>query len=128
MTHTKHRKEENMDLVYKNIKNRRKELGMTQQELANKSGYSDRSMIARIERGDVDLTITKLVDIADALKISPSALLGWKNNDASPNIHGEEPTPTNTMSQEQADRLTRYATLMRDIIRDEVEKFKSENT
>lgn len=117
-----------MDLVYKNIKNRRKELGMTQQELANKSGYSDRSMIARIERGDVDLTITKLVDIADALKISPSALMGWENNYASPNIHGEEPTPTNTMSQEQADRLTRYATLMRDIIRDEVEKLKSENT
>ena len=37
--------------LYINIKNRRRELNMTQDELAEKVGYNGKSMISRIERG-----------------------------------------------------------------------------
>ncbi|MBQ6622112.1 MAG: helix-turn-helix domain-containing protein [Mogibacterium sp.] len=63
--------------LYKNIRERRKALGMSQEELARRAGYSGKSMIARIERGDVDLPQSKILAIAAALYISPSDLMGW---------------------------------------------------
>jgi len=62
--------------TYENIKRRRKELGYTQEDLANKLGYSDRSIIAKIEHGKVDLQLGRLEDIAKALEIEPYELLG----------------------------------------------------
>lgn len=47
--------------LYKNIKNRRKELGMTQSELAKKLGYTDKSMISKIENGSIDLPQSKII-------------------------------------------------------------------
>ena len=70
-----------MEEVYKNIKKRRLELGMTQSELARLAGYENRSSIARIERGDHDLPQSKIVDIAKALKVTPSYLMGWEDED-----------------------------------------------
>lgn len=65
--------------LYANIKNRRIELGMTQSDLANKLGYADKSMIAKIESGKVDLSQSKIVAFADALNIKPSDLMGWED-------------------------------------------------
>jgi len=62
--------------LYKNIKARRKELKMTQTELAEKVGYKDKSAIARIEKGEIDLPLSKIKDFSRALEISPSDLLG----------------------------------------------------
>lgn len=62
--------------LYKNIKARREELGMSQAELARRVGYTNRSTIARIERGDVDLSQSKIMEIAKALKISASTKKG----------------------------------------------------
>lgn len=70
-----------MDEVYKNIKRRRIELGMTQSELARLSGYENRSSIARIERGDTNLPQSKIVDIAKALRVTPSYLMGWEDSE-----------------------------------------------
>lgn len=70
-----------MEEVYKNIKKRRLELGMTQKELARLAGYENRSSIARIERGDHDLPQSKVVDIAKALKTTPSCLYGWEDEE-----------------------------------------------
>lgn len=69
-----------MDL-YKNIKKRRKELNLTQSELAEKSGYTSKSSIARIENGEIDLPLSKIKDIALALSVTPSELLGWDDLD-----------------------------------------------
>lgn len=65
-----------MNPLYLNIKNRRRELKMTQQELAEKSGYGDRSSIAKLESGCVDLPQSKLELIARALYTTPEALRG----------------------------------------------------
>ena len=70
-----------MEEVYKNIRKRRLELGMTQSELARLAGYENRSSIARIERGDTNLPQSKIVDIAKALKVTPSYLMGWEEEE-----------------------------------------------
>ena len=72
--------------LYKNIKHRRKELGMTQTDLAKKLGYTDKSMISKIENGSIDLPQSKIISFAEVLNISPSDLMGW-----------EEPSPANKL-------------------------------
>ena len=62
--------------LYKNIKSRRVELNMTQSDLAKLLGYADKSMIAKIEKGAVDLPQSKILAFADALQISPGDLMG----------------------------------------------------
>lgn len=57
---------------------RRQAIDMTQAELARIVGYKDRSAIAQIERGNVDLPLSKVEAIAEALSISPARLCGWK--------------------------------------------------
>lgn len=54
---------------------------MTQSELAKKMGYSEKSMISKIESGKVDLPQSKIVDFAKALNTTPSALMGWTTYD-----------------------------------------------
>lgn len=63
--------------LYANIKSRRKALKMSQTDLAQKTGYADKSMIARIEAGKIDLPQSKIMLFADALDIAPGDLMGW---------------------------------------------------
>lgn len=74
--------------LYKNIKKRRLELQLTQADLATKLGYADKSMIAKIEKGLVDLPQSKILAFADVLQISPSDLMGWEQIDT--NFSGKE--------------------------------------
>ncbi|WP_462336344.1 helix-turn-helix domain-containing protein [Holdemanella biformis] len=62
--------------IYSNIKTRRKQLGYTQTELAKKLGYADKSMIAKIEKGQVDLSQSKIMAFAKALETTASTLMG----------------------------------------------------
>lgn len=68
--------------LYRNIKDRRLDLKLTQTDLAKRTGYSDKSMIAKIEAGKVDLPLSKIEIFADALEVSPSTLMGetWEND------------------------------------------------
>lgn len=58
-----------------NIKNRRLQLGLTQGELAKKCGFSYPSAISKIEKGERDVSSSKLVSIANALNTTPEDLL-----------------------------------------------------
>lgn len=61
------------------IKERRKELKITADELAIKLG-KDRSTIYRYEKGDIEnLPLDILEPIADALSTTPQFLMGWEN-------------------------------------------------
>lgn len=62
--------------LYKNIKKYRLEQGLSQEALAKKAGYTDRSSIAKIENGLVDLSLTKIKAFADALCVDPGELMG----------------------------------------------------
>ena len=55
------------------IRERRKELGWTQEELAAEAGI-DRSYIGGVERGERNLTFTMLCDIAKSLRCDVAAL------------------------------------------------------
>lgn len=61
--------------MYDRIRNRRKELRMTQDELARLTGYNDRSSIAKIEAKKADLSQSKIIAFAEALKVTTSYLM-----------------------------------------------------
>lgn len=71
-----------MDKVYTNIRTRRKALKMSQEELAHRVGYTDRSSIAKIEAGGVDISLGMLKKLAAALDTTVIELLGylWKED------------------------------------------------
>lgn len=62
--------------LYTNIREYRKKKGLSQSELAQMVGYTDRSSIAKIEKGDVDLPQSKIILIADALGVNAGTLMG----------------------------------------------------
>ena len=67
--------------LYENIKKRRLELGISQQELAEAVGYKGKSMISQIEKGSVDLSSSMINKIADALNCTASYLMGWEDSE-----------------------------------------------
>lgn len=70
--------------LYKNIKTKRIENGWSQTDLAKRVGYSDKSMIAKIENGKIDLTQTKIRAFAEVFRCSESELMGWREDDIPP--------------------------------------------
>lgn len=67
-----------MSEVGKNIAQRRKALGMTQEELAKRMGYKSKSTINKIELGINDIVQSKIVKFAEVLETTPSVLMGWQ--------------------------------------------------
>lgn len=51
---------------------------MTQEELASKLGYKNKSSIAKIETGANDIVQSKVIEFADALNTTVSYLMGWE--------------------------------------------------
>ena len=70
-----------MDLVQifgRNVQDRRKELGLTQEDLEGLTGLR-RSYISDLERGRRNPTIRALQRLADALQTEPAALVRLPN-------------------------------------------------
>ncbi|MBQ9708874.1 MAG: AMP-binding protein [Firmicutes bacterium] len=59
-----------------NIAKRRKEIGMTQDQLAEKMGYKTRSTISRIESGANDVSAVNLAKFAEVLGTTEEELMG----------------------------------------------------
>ena len=62
--------------LYVNIKKLRKEKGWNQEELSERMGYSGKSMISKIERGEVDLTQSRIKQFSEVLGVTPDELMG----------------------------------------------------
>ena len=62
--------------THENIKFLRERMGLSQESLAEKVGYKDRSSIAKIEAGSVDLSQSKIAAFAKALNVTPAQLMG----------------------------------------------------
>lgn len=60
---------------YERIKKRREQLRMSQDTLAERTGYSGKSAISRIEKGEIDLPQTKIKEFCNVLQVSPNWLL-----------------------------------------------------
>ena len=78
----------NMNL-YKNIKKYRIKKGLNQTELAELMGYSEKSMISKIENGKVDMPISQIMKCADALGVAPDALMGFEISEAYENASSD---------------------------------------
>ena len=65
-----------MITLYSNIKRLRQEKKYSQEKLALMTGYTDRSSIAKIEQGLVDLPQSKIIEFANALNVTPGELMG----------------------------------------------------
>ena len=93
--------------LYKNIKSRRTELKISQDTLAELTGYKDRSSMAKIEKGEVDLAESKIREFAKALKVSPQELMGWDEPEEPQTIaahfDGDEYT------EEELDEIKKFA-------------------
>ena len=63
-------------VIAEKIREKRLERGWSQSELAVKMGMH-RSSILRIERGEVDLTQSRISQFARVLGTTPSYLMGW---------------------------------------------------
>ena len=78
----------------------RRALGITQEALALKVGYTSRSSINKIEKGLVDIPQSKLTELADALYTTPAYIMGWEE---------EETTPEETKLSEGRQKLIDFA-------------------
>lgn len=56
------------------VRQMRKEKGLSQEALADLAGI-DRSYMGHIERGDQNITLTKIYQISEALRVSVSDLI-----------------------------------------------------
>lgn len=83
--------------IYEKIRKRRIELGMSQQELAMKTGYQTRGAINRIESGCRDISQSKIMAFATALDLPIAFLLNDNQtfNDLNNELKTENLTPKN---------------------------------
>ena len=63
--------------MYERIKELRKQNNWTQEELAQKVGYTDRSTIAKIESGKIDIPQSKIIEFAEVFGVNAGDLLGY---------------------------------------------------
>lgn len=90
--------------VGKRIKQRRKQLGLSAEQLAEMIGKSP-ATVYRYESGDIEnVNSALLLPIADALMTTPSALMGWEDTDAASAAH-TLPTALKPISQMHHQRV-----------------------
>ena len=70
-----------MSTIGSRIRNRREELGLSQDELGKRLGYTSRSSINKIELDQRNLRQSKIKAIAEALETTPAYIMGWDEPD-----------------------------------------------
>ena len=70
-----------MSTIGNNISRIRKDLGLTQEDLAKLMGYKSKSTINKIELGINDIPQSKIVQFAQVLGTTPAELMGWNEED-----------------------------------------------
>ena len=61
------------------VKQKREEMGLSQEELAEKMGYKSKTSIHKIEQGITDLPLSKVEELSKVLNVTTSYLMGWDN-------------------------------------------------
>lgn len=102
-----------MHPLYKNIKDLREEKDISQSKLAELTGYTNRSSITKIEKGEVDLSLSKIEQFAKVFGKEPGELVGWEYEEQT-----TEPTP----------KIMQYYSQLNDIGKHEAEKRVEELT
>lgn len=98
--------DEKLKKLGEHIRILRESEGMTQEELARKSGFAGRAAISAIEKGKNNISIDKLPDLAVALRTTPGELLDVL-------VDTSEKTITDGLSPENIAKLKSYADYLR---------------
>ena len=84
-----------MSDIYRRIRTRREELGLSQEELALRMGYKSKSSINKIEMGVNDIPQSKVIAFAQALETTTAYLMGVDETKKPSTIpSGFEPLPS----------------------------------
>lgn len=62
------------------IKQRRIELGLSQEELAKRLGNKSRASVCTVEKDKEDMTTDRVRKYAEALECTPAYLMGWEDD------------------------------------------------
>ena len=85
--------------IFERIKQRRKQLNLSQEQLANRLGLTSRAAVSAVEKGKCDMTTDRIRRYSKALNTSPAYLMGWQSDpDAKPTLQD------NIMFSFEADR------------------------
>ena len=80
------------------IKSRRKELGLTLKEVAERLRVSE-GTVSRYESGDIqNMGIDKIASLAKVLQCSPGYLMGWEEAPGSPAAVSQDPNEEKLVS------------------------------
>ena len=78
-----------MDNIGERIKKERERLGLSQAELGRLVGYSSRSTINKIEKGERDIPRDKVAKFAQVLDVNPAYLAGFTPEDIPDGVNKE---------------------------------------
>lgn len=98
--------------VGEKIREARLARGMSQDTLARRVGYKSRGSINKIELGKTDVTRTKLAAIAEALRVSPTWLLGLDDKGGAPTANGELHALIAKATPEELEQTTNYLRML----------------
>jgi transcriptional regulator with XRE-family HTH domain len=101
--------------VGERIRQKRIELGLTQEELAKKAGYKSRSSINKIECSR-DLPLSKVKKVAALLECSPSYIMGWQDDSSIIETANKDLALSN-----MSERIKDYALILNDMPSDQQE-------
>ena len=83
-------RKDDLELFGKSVRALRKSRGLSQEAMALRAGL-DRAYYGRIERGEMNLTLSKILMLADALSVRPQDLLVCFDSQARPENDGKRP-------------------------------------
>ena len=113
--------------VGERIAARRKELNMTQEELAKKLGYKSKSSINKIELQWAKVPLSKLEKVAAALDCDPEYLMGWdeqtKKEPRQQDLINDDPELTELLTRARDDPHMRMLfSITKDVSPEDIEK------
>lgn len=92
------------------IREKRLEIGLSQDELAKRLGYRDKTSISKIENSGDDISMKKIARVAAALGVTSAYLMGWEGEN--PTFPRKNPSPlslvNNPMERKQIERALEY--------------------
>lgn len=96
------------------IKQRRIELGLSQEQLAHRLGNKSRASVCTVENDKEDLTSDRIRKYAEALETTPAYIMGWEDENGDLTVLGqlgdsyEKQELLKTLSNYSSDQLAEF--------------------
>ncbi len=109
---------DNNNTIAHRIKTLREYKNLTQEDLAKKAGYSDKSSISKIESSGNNISLKKISKIAAALDVSPENLLGTDESSQKAQSHVAKERNSLEIPPDLQESLDKFSNLLIDYKKD----------